>query len=145
MKIFKIAEIGINHNGDMHICKKLIDVAKEVGFDSVKFQKRDVNEVYSKELLDSPRKSPWGTTQRDQKLGLEFGKKEYVEIDEYCQKKIEWFASAWDLNSQNFLSKFNCKYNKIASAMIVNEDLLIQVAKEKNILLYQLECLNLRI
>ncbi len=132
MKIFKIAEIGINHNGDMSICKKLIDVAKEVGFDSVKFQKRDVNEVYSKELLDSPRKSPWGTTQRDQKLGLEFGKKEYVEIDEYCQKKkIEWFASAWDLNSQNFLSKFNCKYNKIASAMIVNEDLLIQVAKEK--------------
>ena len=132
MKIFKIAEIGINHNGDMSICKKLIDVAKEVGFDAVKFQKRDINEVYTKEFLNSPRKSPWGETQGDQKSGLEFNEEEYKEIDFYCKKKqIDWFASAWDLKSQSFLKKFKCKYNKVASAMIVNEDLLHLIADEK--------------
>lgn len=132
MKIFKIAEIGINHNGDMSICKKLIDVAKEVGFDAVKFQKRDIDEVYTKEFLKSSRKSPWGDTQRDQKSGLEFGEKDYREIDVYCkEKKIEWFASAWDVNSQNFLKQFNCNYNKVASAMIVNEELLHIIAEEK--------------
>lgn len=131
-KIFIAAEIGINHNGNIDICKKLIDVAKESGCDAVKFQKRDIDLVYSKELLDSPRESPWGKTQRDQKLGLEFGKKEYDIIDEYCtNKKIEWYASAWDTNSQNFLKQYNCKYNKIASAMIVYHDLLKIVAKEK--------------
>tara|TARA_B100001027_G_C16230763_1_gene314438 strand:- start:233 stop:1081 length:849 start_codon:yes stop_codon:yes gene_type:complete len=132
MKIFKIAEIGINHNGDMSICKKLIDVAKEVGFDAVKFQKRDINEVYTKEFLNSPRKSPWGETQRDQKSGLEFNEEEYREIDVYCKKKdIDWFASAWDLKSQTFLKQFKCNYNKVASAMIVNEGLLHLVADEK--------------
>ncbi len=132
MKIFKIAEIGINHNGDMSICKKLIDVSKEVGFDAVKFQKRDINEVYTKEFLNSPRKSPWGETQRDQKSGLEFNQEEYKEIDDYCKKKeIEWFASAWDLKSQAFLKQFKCNYNKVASAMIVNEDLLHLIADEK--------------
>ncbi len=132
MKIFKIAEIGINHNGDMSICKKLIDVAKEVGFDAVKFQKRDINEVYTKEFLNSPRKSPWGETQRDQKSGLEFNEEEYREIDIYCKKKdIDWFASAWDLKSQTFLKQFKCNYNKVASAMIVNEGLLHLVADEK--------------
>ncbi len=129
--IFIIAEIGINHNGDMQICKDLIDVAIDAGCNAVKFQKRDVNQVYTQEFLDSSRESPWGTTQREQKSGLEFGVDEYREIDQYCKEKdIEWFASAWDLNSQVFLQQFDCKYNKIASAMIVCEDLLRLVAKE---------------
>ncbi|MCX5816585.1 MAG: N-acetylneuraminate synthase family protein [Proteobacteria bacterium] len=132
MPIFIIAEIGINHNGDMGIAKQLIDVAKDVGCDAVKFQKRTIDLVYSKELLDSPRESPWGATQRAQKEGLEFGLKEYKEIDTYCKHKgIEWFASAWDIESQKFLRQFNCKYNKIASAMIVYEALLREVALEK--------------
>ena len=102
-KIFFIAEIGINHNGDLKICKELIDLSKEAGFDAVKFQKRDINIVYTKEMLDSSRESPWGKTQRDQKQGLEFNEEEYNEIDNYCKlKKIEWFASAWDLNSLTF-------------------------------------------
>ena len=131
MSIFIIAEIGINHNGDMSICKELIDVAVESGCDAVKFQKRDLDKVYTQEFLDSPRESQWGTTQREQKSGLEFSKEQYEEIDQYCKEKnIEWFASAWDLNSQNFLQQFDCKYNKIASAMIVYEDLLKMVAKE---------------
>ena len=131
MSIFIIAEIGINHNGDMLICKKLIDVAVESGCNAVKFQKRDINEVYTKDFLDSPRESSWGSSQRDQKAGLEFGIDEYKEIDSYCKHKgIQWFASAWDLNSQFFLKQFNLKYNKIASAMIVYEDLLRMVAKE---------------
>ncbi len=131
MSTFIIAEIGINHNGDMSICKELIDIASESGCNAVKFQKRDINKVYTQEFLDSPRESPWGVTQREQKSGLEFGMGEYKEINQYCKEKgIEWFASAWDLNSQKFLQQFNCKYNKIASAMIVYEDLLKMVAKE---------------
>lgn len=131
-KIFYIAEIGINHNGDLKICKELIDLSKEAGFDAVKFQKRDIDLVYSKEMLDSPRESPWGKTQRDQKQGLEFNEKEYDEINEYCKiKKIEWFASAWDLNSLAFLKKYDLKYNKIASAMIVDKNFLKEIAKEK--------------
>ena len=131
MSIFIVAEIGINHNGDMSICKELIDVAADSGCDAVKFQKRDLDKVYTQEFLDSPRESQWGTTQREQKSGLEFSKEQYEEISQYCKKKnIEWFASAWDLNSQKFLQQFDCKYNKIASAMIVYEDLLKMVAKE---------------
>ena len=130
--MFISAEIGINHNGDMSICKKLIDVAVDAGCDAVKFQKRDIDQVYTQEFLDSPRESPWGTTQRDQKKGLEFSKEQYEEIDKYCKEnKIEWFASAWDLNSQEFLRQFNCNYNKVASAMIVYEDLLKKIAEEK--------------
>jgi N-acetylneuraminate synthase len=132
MSIFIIAEIGINHNGDMSICKQLIDIALDTGCDAVKFQKRDLNKVYTKDFLNSLRDSPWGSTQFAQKSGLEFGIEEYKEIDLYCKDKgIEWFASAWDLNSQKFMQKFNCKYNKIASAMIVYEDLLRLVASEK--------------
>jgi N-acetylneuraminate synthase len=131
MSIFIVAEIGINHNGDMSICKELIDVAADSGCDAVKFQKRDLDKVYTQKFLDSPRESQWGTTQREQKSGLEFSKEQYGEISQYCKKKnIEWFASAWDLNSQKFLQQFDCKYNKIASAMIVYEDLLKMVAKE---------------
>ena len=132
MKIHIIAEIGINHNGDMGICKKLIDAAVAAGCDSVKFQKRDIDLVYTKEILDSPRESPWGTTQREQKMGLEFSDQDYSEIDQYAtQKNINWFASAWDRNSQKFLQQFDCKYNKIASAMIVDENFLEMVAEEK--------------
>jgi len=132
MTIFFIAEIGINHNGDMKICKQLIDLAVAAGCDAVKFQKRDIDSVYSKKLLDSHRESPWGKTQRDQKMGLEFNEDDYQEIDNYCKKKnINWFASAWDLNSQLFLRKFNFKYNKIASAMLVNLELLKMVSEEK--------------
>ena len=116
MSIFVIAEVGINHNGDMSICKELIDAAVSASCDAVKFQKRDINEVYTKDFLDSNRESPWGTTQREQKARLEFDKEEYEEIDRYCKEKnIEWFASAWDLNSQIFLQKYNCKFNKIAN------------------------------
>ena len=131
MKIFIIAEIGINHNGDMQITKKLIDTAVDAGCDAVKFQKRTIDLVYSNELLNGERESPWGTTQREQKEGLEFGLEEYKEIDQYCKnKKIEWFASAWDLESQVFLRQFECKFNKVASAMIVYEELLHSIASE---------------
>ena len=132
MPITFVAEIGINHNGDMKICKKLIDLAVLTGCDAVKFQKREIEEVYSKQFLDGFRESPWGKSQRDQKKGLEFNKKDYQEIDSYCKEKnINWFASAWDLKSQLFLRQFNCKYNKIASAMLVNLDLLKMVSEEK--------------
>jgi N-acetylneuraminate synthase len=131
MSIFIVAEIGINHNGDMTLCKDLIDAAHDTGCDAVKFQKRDVDSVYTKEFLDSPRESPWGSTQRDQKSGLEFGKEDYAEIDNYCKEKgIEWFASAWDLKSQDFLNGFDCKYNKVASAMIIYSELLKLIAQE---------------
>ena len=127
-----IAEIGINHNGDLSIAKKLIESAKKSGFDAVKFQKRDIQTVYSKSELDKPRESPWGTTQRDQKQGLEFSKKEYDEIDNYCKSKsIFWFASAWDVNSLEFLDQYDLKYHKVASAMIVDKKFLIEIAKRK--------------
>ena len=130
--IFYIAEIGINHNGDMKICKELILLAKKAGFHAVKFQKRDINLVYTKEMLDSPRESPWGKTQREQKIGLELTEKDYGEIDKFCKElKIDWFASAWDLNSIEFLKKYNLKYNKIASAMIVDKIFLKEIAKQK--------------
>lgn len=129
---FIIAEIGINHNGSVEIARKLIDMAKECGADAVKFQKRTIDIVYTKELLDSPRQSSWGTTQRDQKEGLEFGKKEYNEIDRYCKEKdIYWFASAWDTESQKFLRDYDMPFNKIASAMLTHKDLLEMVAKER--------------
>ena len=130
--IFIIGEIGINHNGDMCICKELIDVAADAGCDAVKFQKRDIDQVYTQEMLDSPRESPWGTTQREQKEGLEFCADQYGEIDQYCKVKgIEWFASAWDTNSQEFMRQFKCNYNKVASAMIVHTELLQMIAEEK--------------
>ena len=131
-KPYLIAEIGINHNGDIKIAKELIDISKEAGFDAVKFQKRDINIVYTKNQLDTPRESPWGNTTRHQKEGLEFGIKEYDEINNYCKdKSIDWFASAWDLNSLSFLDKYKLKYNKIASAMIIDKFFLEEVAKRK--------------
>jgi N-acetylneuraminate synthase len=130
-QIFIIAEIGINHNGEISICKDLIDAAIHSGCNAVKFQKRDISQVYTQEFLNSLRDSPWGVTQRDQKNGIELDINDYIEIDKYCNNKgIEWFASAWDLNSQIFLQQFNCKYNKVASAMIVDIKLLDMIAKE---------------
>ena len=130
--VFVIAEIGINHNGSLGIAKKLIDVAVNAGCDAVKFQKRDIEKVYPKETLDQPRESPWGTTQRQQKLGLEFSLKEYSIIDKYCKKKkIPWFVSCWDVGSQIQMRKFKTKYNKVASAMLVHEKILKTIAEEK--------------
>ena len=130
-KTFIIAEIGINHNGDMSTVRDLIDAAAEAGCDAVKFQKRTVELVYSREELGKSRESPWGTTNRDQKLGLELSKNNYDEIDKYCQEKqIEWFASAWDLESQRFLRQYNLNYNKVASAMLTYRELLEEIASE---------------
>ncbi len=132
MAVFIIAEIGINHNGDINIAKKLIDAAIFAGANAVKFQKRTVEKVYTKECLDSPRESPWGETQRDQKLGLEFGEEEYDIIDRYCTEKgIEWFASTWDLGSVEFLKKYDLKYNKIPSALLTHKRLLESIAGQK--------------
>jgi len=127
-----IAEIGINHNGDLNIAKKLIDGAVLAGADIVKFQKRTVSEVYTKEQLDTPRVSPFGTTTREQKYGIELTEEDYDEIWEYClRKKIEFTWSSWDLQSQKLLQTFNVKYNKVASAMLTNLELLTLIAKEK--------------
>jgi N-acetylneuraminate synthase len=129
---FLIAEIGINHNGNMNIAKKLIDQAAETGFHAVKFQKRDIDLVYTQDFLSEARESPWGKTQRDQKNALEFEKEEFDEIDNYCnKKKMIWFASAWDLNSLNFLDNYNLKYHKVASAMIVDKKFINEVSKRK--------------
>jgi len=131
-RVIFLAEIGINHNGDIKIAKQLIDIASESGCDVVKFQKRMIDIVYTKKLLDSPRQSPWGTTQRQQKEGLEFSQEQYAEIDNYCRaKKIDWCASAWDVDSQKFLRQFNLKFNKVASPMLGNFELLEEIAVEK--------------
>ena len=129
--MFIIAEVGLNHNGSTDTAKKMIDVAVDAGCDAVKLQKRDIDLVYTKEFLSQPRESPWGHTQREQKAGLEFGQSEYDEINKYCKlKKIELFASAWDMNSLKFLSQFGFKYNKVASAMVVDPDFVKAVAHE---------------
>ena len=131
-KIKFIGEIGINHNGSLKLAKKLIKKAKEVGCDYVKFQKRTVNKVYSEKYLNQKRISPWGKTQRKQKEGLELNYKEYKSINKYCKKiGIKWFASAWDNESLEFLTKFNLDYNKIASPLITNLDLVKKNRKTK--------------
>tara|TARA_B100000131_G_C18122623_1_gene613458 strand:+ start:3439 stop:4290 length:852 start_codon:yes stop_codon:yes gene_type:complete len=130
-KVFMIAEVGINHNGDMAIARKLIDMAVEAGCDAVKFQKRNIDKVYTQEYLAGHRESPWGTTQREQKEGLEFSKLQYDEIDEYCRKaNIKWSASAWDVDSQKFLQNYDLSFNKVASAMITHANLLREIARE---------------
>ena len=129
--VFITAEIGINHNGSLNIAKKLIDVVVDAGCDAVKFQKRTVEKVYSKEVLDSPRDSPWGKTTRNQKIGLEFSLKQYEIINRYCKKKgILWYLSCWDVNSQIQMRRFETKYNKVASAMLLHKKLLKTIAEE---------------
>jgi len=121
-----VAEVGINHNGDINIAKKLIDVAVLAGFDYVKFQKRVVGLVYTEEELNTLRESPWGTTTREQKEGLEFNTSDYMAIDKYCRDKgIQWFASPWDYKSLEFCAKsFKTPFIKIPSALITNDEFL---------------------
>lgn len=132
MSLYLIAEVGINHNGSLDIAKQLIDAAANSGFDAVKFQKRTIDKVYTKEFLDSPRESQWGKTQRDQKMGLEFDRENYQEIDRYCKEKgIVWSASAWDIDSQFFIREFNVSFNKVASPMLGHKPLLLVIAEER--------------
>jgi len=133
-----IAEIGINHNGDLDIAKQMINKAFLAGCDAVKFQKRDVDLVYSEEELSKQRESPWGDTNRDQKYGLEFNKSDYHAIDEYAIHTcgIPWFASPWDINSVDFLNQFDTEYIKIASASITDFELLEKIkATDKKIII----------
>ena len=130
--VFIIAEIGTNHMGDVNVAKKIIDVAVKAGCNAVKFQKKDVENIYTKKFLDSALESPWGTTQREMRLHREFSENEFVKIDKYCKKrKIEWFVSCWDTKSQIQMRKFKTKYNKIASAMLTHNKLLEEVSKEE--------------
>ena len=129
---FVIAELGTNHMGDIEVAKKIIDVAVDAGCNAVKLQKKNVEKIYTKEFLDSLLDSPWGTTQREMRLHREFSYNEYKKIDVYCKKKkIPWFVSCWDVESQKQMRKFKTKYNKIASAMLVHDKLLEAVAQEK--------------
>jgi len=132
---FLIAEIGINHNGSIKLAKKLIDLAKKYNFNAVKFQKRDLNICIPEDQKGKIRNTPWGQmTYLEYKNKIEFEDREFKEIDRYCKKiKIDWFCSAWDVNSLKFLKKFNNKYNKVASAMIAHRDLLEHIAKEKKL------------
>ena len=130
--VFITAEIGTNHVGSIDIAKKIIDVAVETGCDAVKFQKKDVENIYSKEFLDAYLESPWGTTQRSMRLNREFSLEQFKEIDDYCRtKKIEWYVSCWDTKSQIEMRQFNTKYNKVASAMLTHEKLLHLIAEER--------------
>jgi N-acetylneuraminate synthase len=134
---FVIAEVGINHNGNVEIAKKLIDLAVEAKCNAVKFQKRTVDIVYSAEELARPRESPFGTTNGDLKHALEFGYEEYTAIDRYCKEtSIPWLASCWDERSVDFISQFDTPCFKIASASLTDDDLLRHTrAKGKPILL----------
>jgi N-acetylneuraminate synthase len=125
-----IAEIGINHNGDLSNAFKLMCMAKKAGADYVKFQKRDINTVYTQKFLDSPRESPWGNTQRHQKEGLEFNLDEYREIDKYSKKiELPWFASSWDILSLHEMESFDPPFHKIASPMTTNRKFVEEVCK----------------
>jgi N-acetylneuraminate synthase len=122
---YVVAEIGINHNGDIDLAKRLINVALGADCDAVKFQKRTIDVVYSKEELAKPRESPFGTTNGDLKRGLEFEQEEYEEIDRYCREvKIDWFASCWDEASVDFIAQFKVPCFKVASASLTDDNLL---------------------
>jgi N-acetylneuraminate synthase len=128
---YVIAEIGINHNGDINIAKKLIDVAIVAGCNAVKFQKRTIEVVYTPEELARPRESPFGNTNGDLKYGLEFGKEEYQQIDRHCKSKgITWFASCWDEASVDFIAQFNVPCYKISSASLTDDNLLIKTRSQ---------------
>lgn len=120
-----VAEIGINHNGDLGVTRGLIDVAVDAGCDAVKFQKRTVDVVYSAEELARPRENPFGTTNGDLKRHLEFDEEQYAEIDAYCRSVgIDWFASPWDEASVDFLERFDVPCHKVASASLTDDNLL---------------------
>jgi N-acetylneuraminate synthase len=123
--VYLIAEIGINHNGNIDMAKKLIDEAVIAGFDAIKFQKRNISIVYSKEELDRPRESVFGNTNKDLKYGLEFNENQYAEINDYCKSRnIDWFASAWDITSVDFLENLGVVAHKVASACNMDKKLL---------------------
>lgn len=127
---YVIAEIGINHNGDLNKALEMVRASKIAGCDAVKFQKRTIEVVYSAEELARPRESVFGTTNGDQKRGLEFGKEDYDQIDALCQELgIDWFASPWDEGSVDFLMGYDCPYIKIASAMVTDRAFLEHCAK----------------
>lgn len=134
-KPFLIAEIGINHNGSLSLAKKLIQLAADSGFDAVKFQKREPNISTPEDQKNKLRQTPWGEmSYLEYKKKTEFGNKEFREINKFCKKKkITWFASAWDVPSQNFLKKYKLKYNKVASAMLTNIELIKKIADEKKL------------
>lgn len=122
---FVVAEIGINHNGDLALARQLIDAAVHAGCDAVKFQKRSIDVVYSAEELARPRESPFGATNGDLKRGLEFGADDYRAVDEYCRRAgILWFASCWDEASVDFIEQFGPPCYKIASASLTDDALL---------------------
>ena len=128
-KTFIIGEIGINHNGSIENAIKLIDYAKKYDFDAVKFQKRTIDLIFSPEELDKDRDTPFGKKNGDLKRGLEFGKKEYDTIDQYCKKVgIEWFASPWDIESYKFLLDYKPKYMKVASCLLTIKPLIKEIA-----------------
>ena len=130
--VFVTAEIGTNHMGSVEIGKKIIHVTVADGCNAVKFQKKNVEKIYTEKFLDSPLESPWGTTQREMRLYREFSLKQFKEINNYCKlKKIPWFASCWDLESQKKMRIFKTKFNKVASAMLVHTKLLELIAKER--------------
>ena len=129
---YLISELGINCNGDIQIAKQMIKDSKDAGMDAVKFQMRTIDKVYSQAALDAPRESPWGTTTRQQKEGLEFSHAQYQEIDAYCRSLgIDWSASCWDTDSQLFLRSFDPPFNKVASPMLGNWPLLSMIAQER--------------
>lgn len=131
-RVYVVAEIGINHNGNLERAKTLIAGAKKAGADAVKFQKRTVNVVYSQTELDTPRDSPFGITNGDLKYGLEFGTEEYDEIDQYCKTlDIDWYASPWDEDSVDFLLKYNPPYLKVASASVTDTGLLSHMCETR--------------
>lgn len=132
-KTFLIGEIGINHNGSVENAIKLIDFAKKYNFDAVKFQKRTIDLVFSPEELDKDRETPFGKKNSDLKRGLEFGKKEYDLIDQYCKRiDIEWFASPWDIESYKFLMEYDLKYMKVASCLLTIKPLVKEIASSNS-------------
>ena len=131
--VYIIGEIGINHNGDLNIAKKLIDVAVSAGCDAVKFQKRNPDVCVPEHQKQVKRETPWGyITYLEYKYKVEFGQNDYDEIDKYCQKReIDWFVSCWDIDSVDFISQYNLPALKVASASITEIELLKRIREEK--------------
>ena len=130
--VFIIAEIGTNHLGDVKIARRIIDVAAKAGCDAVKFQKRDVEKIYDENFLNSTLDSPWGITQREMRMHVEFTDKQFREIDSYCRKlKIPWFVSCWDIDSQITMRTFKTKYNQVDSEVLGHQNLMKTIAEEK--------------